>query len=335
MAKKGRKKQSKKGLKIFLFLIIAFLVVFTFYKNSQNLNGRISSEEARSSLQIDQYNPLANNPPNNNDPKPISEVPGKQCTAEKGELIKYGEMKNDNSCSCYGHAFTDTCDTCNCPGTSGNNCIELGAYPPGEFPGKDKAGDPPEGARYWCDAKPVIYLYPEVPTYVDVTVEVPGEIVVSDPLYPPGGWKQVFAEPNGLLSYQGKTYKELFYEASITPIDKPKNGIVIPITLLHETLDNFVTKLGLVNSEKEDFLSFWVPKLKNLNHSYIHISVFPPEQKQKIDRVIISPKPDTFIEFIMYYKPLKTPISVEPFVFNPIPERIGFTAVEWGGIIDN
>lgn len=335
MTRKQKKKRNTFKFFLLLFiLLLASFVSFFIYKNSQNLNGKISSDEVRNSLQIDQYSPLAKNPEPNKTSKPIPDSPGKQCTAKKGELIKYGEMKDKTSCSCVGHAFTDNCDACNCINSS-KNCIELGAYLPGEFPHKDEAGEPPEGARFWCDAKPIIYLYPETPTYVDVTVEVPGEIVVSDPLYPPGGWKQVFAEPDGSLTYQGKTYKELFYEASITPIDKPKNGIVIPDSLIQETLNNFVTKLGLIGNEKKDFLSFWVPKLKNLNDPYIHISVFSHEQKQKIDRVIVSPQPDTFIEFIMYYKPLKIPISVEPFIFPKLPERKGFTAVEWGGIIDN
>src|SRR5207248_2364939 len=44
--------------------------------------------------------------------------------------------------------------------------------------------------RTYCIAKPVIYLYPQTPTKVQVSLKVPGEIYISDPLYPKGtGWQ--------------------------------------------------------------------------------------------------------------------------------------------------
>lgn len=42
----------------------------------------------------------------------------------------------------------------------------------------------------YCMGKPVIYLYPLVKTLVDVLIHTSGEIIVSDPLYPEGGWKK-------------------------------------------------------------------------------------------------------------------------------------------------
>src|SRR5581483_984930 len=74
-------------------------------------------------------------------------------------------------------------------------------------------GDPPKKGKF-CIDKPVVYLYPTTPTFVDVTVRTAGSVVVSDPHYPTGGWEHVLALPNGALTYQGRGYSELFYETS-------------------------------------------------------------------------------------------------------------------------
>lgn len=195
------------------------------------------------------------------------------------------------------------------------------------------SGTPP--GPYWCNAKPIIYLYPEEPLYVDVSVWVPGEITVSDPLYPKGGWKDVLAYPDGTLLYQGGQYHDLFYESSVTPIDPPERGIVVPMDQAEPTLRNLATKLGLRGYETDDLLAYWIPRLNELQTPYLIISYFPQEQKEQIDAVTIMPKPDTFIEMIFYFKGIEQPIAAKPLQLpQETPARVGFTAVEWGGIID-
>lgn len=194
----------------------------------------------------------------------------------------------------------------------------------------------PTQAALWCDAKPVIYLYPEVKTIVDVSLKVPGTIPVSIPFYPAdGGWKNIEAYPGGKFIYQGKTYNELFYEANITPIAPPDNGIIVKRENINDSLKQITAKLGLNTTEQHEFLNYWMPRLNDLNSRYVHISVFSPDQKDIIDHVDITPKPDTFIQFIMYYKPLQKTLNLKPLQLpNTPPKRVGFTAVEWGGIID-
>lgn len=193
----------------------------------------------------------------------------------------------------------------------------------------------PEQARLWCNAKPIIYLYPLEPTFVNVRVEASGPIVISDPLYPIDGWKNVLAHPNGTLLYNGSEYKELFYEAAIPPHTPPQNGIIINTSELEVTLQNVVTKLGLRGFERDEFVTFWTEKLKKEQAPFMLVSVFSQKAKETFDHVVISPAPDTFIQFIAYFKPLNNPYPIAPLVLpsNP-PERKGFTAVEWGGILD-
>lgn len=188
----------------------------------------------------------------------------------------------------------------------------------------------------YCIAKPVIYLYPERTTTVDVSVETPGEIAVSNPTYPQGGWKNVEAHPDGSIIYENKNYSELFYETNVVNFLKPQNGIVIPTSTLEINLRNILYRLGLNKNESGEFLDFWVPKLKNLNANFILFSVLDNRSKSAIDSVNIQPKPDTRIEFIAYFKPLSYPVEISPLILqNSPPERKGFVEVEWGGTIDN
>lgn len=186
-----------------------------------------------------------------------------------------------------------------------------------------------------CVGKPVIYLYPLKDTFVNVTLPIPGTIVESDPLYPPGGWRNVLAHPSGKLDYRGKSYKELYYETAVGKIRRPSAGIVLAMPDLEKELVRITTRLGLLPSEQGEFLYYWLPRLKALNSTYILFSLIDPIEKERIDHVNIYPKPDTFIGFIAYFMPLNNPhipLASLELPDNP-PARIGFTAVEWGGTI--
>lgn len=188
----------------------------------------------------------------------------------------------------------------------------------------------------WCIGKPVIYLYPEEPTSIDVRVEVPGHIYISDPVYPEGGWKDVMAYPDGTLTYQGKQYRDLYYETDLdTDVRPPTTGLLIPKANLKEQLVKYTRQLGLSDFESNEFVEYWVPLLEDLNSPYVLFSVFDQDEKERIDTVYINPKPDTFIAFIAYFKPVYEWYETTPLQLPEVPPaRVGYTAVEWGGTID-
>lgn len=192
----------------------------------------------------------------------------------------------------------------------------------------------PTDGRF-CVAKPVIYLYPTEPTSVNVSVKSEGDIVISDPLYPEGGWKNVTAYPDGKLFYNGKEYRELFYESEVENINKPAKGIVIRKDNLRDSLDSILDQLGLIDTEKTEFLDFWVPKLQSQNTPYIYFSLVDSSEKKRLDDVTIIPKPDTKIEFIVYFKPVDNSFNYDSSLkLPPKPNRVGFVSVEWGGTLD-
>jgi hypothetical protein len=171
---------------------------------------------------------------------------------------------------------------------------------------------------------------------IDVEVEVPGHIYISDPEYPEGGWKKVFAQPDGTLLYQGQYYRDLYYETDLnTGLRTPTNGILLPKEELASKLKEYTMQLGLSDFESNEFNAYWIPQLTKLNSPYVFFSILDEDEKQRIDTVNINPKPDTFIAFIAYFKPVYEWYQPEPLEL-PVtpPERIGYTAVEWGGTID-
>lgn len=196
-------------------------------------------------------------------------------------------------------------------------------------------GQSTQGCSLACIAKPVVYFYPTNPTYVDVSVETSGQITVSDPTYPIGGWKHVLAYPNGKLIYNNKEYSELFYETSVDAIQQPQTGIILPTTHLRTSLTKIITTLGLTKFERDEFIQFWLPRLQKTGKPYIFFSLMDAKSKEQQDKLMVNPKPDTFITFIAYFKPLDIPITVDPLVLpKEPPKRVGFTVVEWGGTLD-
>ena len=255
------------------------------------------------------------------------------------------KIKTQGCGACFPEAEMVACDEkpCNSPGMDVSqrsifdpqyttyNCGYLEIS--GEAIFQQKLSQP--NCRGACVAKPIIYLYPTVATLINVKVKVPGKIIVSDPLYPVDGWKNVLAQPNGQLTYKNKAYNELFFESDVDKVNAPDNGIIISKKDLKEKLSDATNKLGLIGNEQTEFLDYWLPVLNNLNEPYILFSVIDPTEKERIDHVDIYPTPDTKIEFLAYFKPQHTSeTTLKPLKLpDTPPARLGFTSVEWGGTI--
>lgn len=174
--------------------------------------------------------------------------------------------------------------------------------------------------------KPVIYLYPEKTTKVSVKVDA--KIVKSDPLYN-NGWN-VTASSNGQLLWNGKTFNSLYWEGYGHEYPTANKGFVVKQSDLVSTLNQHLDKLGLNAKEKQDFLDFWLPKLPN--SPYLRLTWFMTPEMNKLAPLSVSPKPDTTIRIFLDYEALDKPITIKPQQLYS-PKRIGFTLVEWGGLL--
>lgn len=175
--------------------------------------------------------------------------------------------------------------------------------------------------------KPVIYLYPEKPT--KVSVEVGAEITKSEPLYSKG-WN-VLASPSGKLVWNGKTFDSLYWEGlGNGPYPEVKSGFVVTKENVKSTLANHLTKLGLNDKERSDFLEFWLTKMPET--PFVRLTWFGTREMDILAPLKVTPKPDTSIRIFLDYEGLNQKIDLKEQKLSSIP-RNGFTLVEWGGLL--
>lgn len=178
-------------------------------------------------------------------------------------------------------------------------------------------------------AKPVIYLYPQKETQVNVSVNPANGISVSIPAYQ-NGWN-VTAKPDGTIinSVDNEEYPYLFWESSKYNIDPIKEGFVVSKNDLSDFFMDKLSLLGLNSKEIDDFLEYWIPVLHEGN--YYAITFYSKESIDKMAPLTISPQPDTVIRVFFDSKPLDTPILLREQTLVPA-FRKGFTVIEWGGM---
>ena len=179
----------------------------------------------------------------------------------------------------------------------------------------------PPGVR-----KPAVYLYPKEKSEIEVNLSINGFITKSEPDYLLG-WN-VTAEPTGLIDNE---YDYLFYEAQLNNIELPNKGWVVEYSNLENWFNKNLPQLGLNQKEIFQFKEYWLSELKESNYYEIKLldEIFLTENMN----LIINPQPDTIIRRNFYFKPLNEKmVLAEPIISTP--ERIGFTVVEWGGLLD-
>lgn len=325
--------------KIPLFALL-IVIGFSFYLGagiSTNNNASLS-QTSLTPVTVDMSGNTStnNNIPGNNlqmntfagsTPPPASNpvTPSNPCPVDTGERI------DGTGCDCSREAKVT------CSGGVCTNITGAGANGPTGCEGWTNppcgTAEAPSDGQY-CWLKPVIYLYPTKPTNVSVKIETQGKITISDPLYE-NGWNNVLAFPDGKLIYKNKAYSELFYETDNKKVDAPSSGLVVETKNIQNELYSLTKELGLIKNEQDELVEFWTPRLTALNTKYILISLVDKNTKKKSDNVLITPNPDTKIEFILYFKGTDEKINISPLSLPEIPRRVGFTSVEWGGTIDH
>jgi len=182
------------------------------------------------------------------------------------------------------------------------------------------------GALAEC-GKPVVYLYPTQET--TVTVKVGADITKSDPTYD-NGWTAV-AKPNGQLNVAGETFPYLFWEGQGTGTYPSINsGFIVKKADVALTLKYHLAKLGLNQKESADFMEFWLPKMPAT--PFVRLTWFGTEQMNRLAPLSISPKPDTTIRIFLDFKGLEKSYDIKPQTLVS-QKRVGFTVVEWGGLL--
>ena len=181
--------------------------------------------------------------------------------------------------------------------------------------------------------KPVVYLYPESETLINVKLGAPNKLLVSYPAYPNDGWN-VIANQDGVLKdlNTGRELYSLYYEAKNTfSNDIHEDGFVVKGAEVAIFLEEKLAELGLNEREAEEFIIYWLPKMQDNAYNYIYFTT--EEEVERNMPISVSPTPTTTIRINMEWKALDAPIEVKTQTLPATPERKGFTLVEWGGTI--
>ncbi len=174
--------------------------------------------------------------------------------------------------------------------------------------------------------KPVIYLYPEEETAVQVALHYDGELTCTWPEYA-DGWS-VTAQSDGMLTDRyGNQYSYLFWEGESDAEYDFSKGFCVPGEKTAEFLRDALKTLGLLPREYNEFIVFWLPRLQGNPYNLI---AFQGDRYTESAKLEVLPEPDTVLRVFMAYRPLQEPIEIEP---QDLKETVreGFTLVEWGG----
>ena len=178
--------------------------------------------------------------------------------------------------------------------------------------------------------KPVIYIYPETETTVQVSVSYPEKLSCVYPEYDvEEGW-EVIAKPNGDLvdTKTGRNLYCLYWEGNQKQNYKFKDGFVVAGEDSAKFLEEKLAILGLNEREANEFIIYWLPKLEANKYNLIRFET--AEEIEEYMPLNIEPKPDSLIRISMNFKGLNRPIEIEEQKLET-PVRAGYTVVEWGG----
>ena len=178
---------------------------------------------------------------------------------------------------------------------------------------------------------PIIYLYPEEETVVNVSLDLDGSLTSSYPLYNEDlGWT-VTASPDGTLTdVNGREYEYLFWEGDLRIKPDLSRGFCVKGEDTVSFLEDALAQLGLTDKEADTFIMFWLPQLESNKYNVI---TFQMEAYENAASLEITPAPDTVIRVNMLWYPVNSYVDMEAqdlTALNP-DTREGFTVVEWGG----
>ncbi len=193
--------------------------------------------------------------------------------------------------------------------------------------GKDSKEVTPIGGY----AKPILYLYPEKETRVTVNFEHEDNLTTTYPKFK-DEWS-VTAKPNGdLYDKDGKYYYGLYWEEDLNHFVDFKEGFYVTKDNAIEFLEEKLSIIGLNDRERNEFIMYWLPILEKNGQNLVYFEL--TEERDSYNKINISPKPDSLLRMAIHVKKVNQKVNIKEEKITPFT-RVGFTAVEWGGVLYN
>ena len=95
--------------------------------------------------------------------------------------------------------------------------------------------------------------------------------------------------------------------------------------------DYSLPRYGLRGEEITDFTEYWIEDMDEA--PYYAVSFVEQSIIDELSPLSIDKEPDVVMRILMTAQPLERPIKLNAPQLPEIPERRGFTVVEWGGTI--
>lgn len=178
-------------------------------------------------------------------------------------------------------------------------------------------------------AKPVLYLYPEKETNVEVSFAKPELLTTTYPKFN-NAWN-VLVKPNGdMYDKNGKYYYALYWEETAMKNCDFTEGFYVEKDDAISFLEEKLNIIGLNDKERNEFIMYWLPILEKNNKSLVYFEL--TNEKQKTNELIIKPAPDSLLRVTMHVKKVNDKMEIKEQKLETF-NRTGFVAVEWGGVI--
>ena len=177
-------------------------------------------------------------------------------------------------------------------------------------------------------AKPVLYLYPEEETKVEVKFAHPEYLTTTYPKYN-GSW-EVTAKPNGdLTDKDGKYYYALYWDETRYSETDFSEGFYVESKDAIKFLEEKLTIIGLNAKERNEFIMYWLPIMENNKKNLVYFEL--TDEREANNKLIITPTPDSLLRVSIHIKKVNEKVNIKEQKL-PTFNRTGFAAIEWGGM---
>ena len=177
--------------------------------------------------------------------------------------------------------------------------------------------------------KPILYLYPEEKTEVKINFEKEEQLTTTYPKFKEE-WNVSVYSNGDMYDKFNNYYYALYWEEKVYNKINFEEGFYVNKDNSIEFLEDKLSILGLNDRERNEFIMYWLPILENNEHSLVYFEL--TEELQKQNELIITPQPDTLIRIRMHVMKVDKNTKIKE-QYLSTQDRIGFTAIEWGGVI--
>lgn len=177
--------------------------------------------------------------------------------------------------------------------------------------------------------KPVLYLYPEEDTNVKITFDDKSKLLSTYPKYKKE-WNVLAKKDGTLIDENGREYYALYWDENINHKEKFKTGFYVKSKNSIKFLEEKLFEMGFTDKEANEFIMYWLPIMEQGGDNLVHFHF--TEDRQKQNKINIEPKVDSLFRVSIEIKKVKKKVSIKEQKIERF-ERVGFSALEWGGSI--